>query len=206
MTDRLGDFDWARLGDEAVDLLRAYLRIDTTNPPGNEVAGSAFLAVSSRATTSRSRPRSRRRDAATCVRAAGRHRIAARAGAASPHRCRARGSPGLDRRSVRRRHRRRLPLRARRARHEVRGDHPTRGALALKRAGIRLPATSCSSPPPTRRTTASSARSSSRAIAAAGSPAPTRRSRSSAAFSIASSSRVRSGSSASPRRRRCPCG
>src|ERR671922_173248 len=36
--------DWHTLGDEAVDLLCAYLRIDTTNPPGNEIAGVRFLA------------------------------------------------------------------------------------------------------------------------------------------------------------------
>jgi acetylornithine deacetylase/succinyl-diaminopimelate desuccinylase-like protein len=36
--------DWAALGDETVDLLRRYLMIDTTNPPGNEVAGTRFLA------------------------------------------------------------------------------------------------------------------------------------------------------------------
>jgi acetylornithine deacetylase/succinyl-diaminopimelate desuccinylase-like protein len=36
--------DWTALGREAVELLRAYLRIDTTNPPGNEVAGTRFLA------------------------------------------------------------------------------------------------------------------------------------------------------------------
>ena len=36
--------DWTALGREAVELLRAYLRIDTTNPPGNEVAGARFLA------------------------------------------------------------------------------------------------------------------------------------------------------------------
>jgi acetylornithine deacetylase/succinyl-diaminopimelate desuccinylase-like protein len=36
--------DWRALGDEAVELLRAYLRIDTTNPPGNEIAGARFLA------------------------------------------------------------------------------------------------------------------------------------------------------------------
>jgi acetylornithine deacetylase/succinyl-diaminopimelate desuccinylase-like protein len=36
--------DWRALGAEAVDLLRAYLRIDTTNPPGNEIAGARFLA------------------------------------------------------------------------------------------------------------------------------------------------------------------
>jgi acetylornithine deacetylase/succinyl-diaminopimelate desuccinylase-like protein len=36
--------DWAMIGDEAVDLLRRYLTIDTTNPPGNEIAGARFLA------------------------------------------------------------------------------------------------------------------------------------------------------------------
>jgi acetylornithine deacetylase/succinyl-diaminopimelate desuccinylase-like protein len=35
--------DWAGLGEEAVQLLRRYLMIDTTNPPGNETAGVAFL-------------------------------------------------------------------------------------------------------------------------------------------------------------------
>jgi len=29
--------DWTALGEEAVDLLRRYLMIDTTNPPGNEI-------------------------------------------------------------------------------------------------------------------------------------------------------------------------
>jgi acetylornithine deacetylase/succinyl-diaminopimelate desuccinylase-like protein len=36
--------DWRSVGEETVDLLRAYLRIDTTNPPGNEIAGARFLA------------------------------------------------------------------------------------------------------------------------------------------------------------------
>src|ERR671922_2798128 len=36
--------DWHTLGDEAVELLCAYLAIDTTNPPGNEIAGARFLA------------------------------------------------------------------------------------------------------------------------------------------------------------------
>src|SRR4030095_10023127 len=31
-------------GDETIELLRRYLQIDTTNPPGNEVAGARFLA------------------------------------------------------------------------------------------------------------------------------------------------------------------
>src|SRR3989442_1248725 len=37
--------EWAALGDETVDLLRRYLMIDTTNPPGNEIAGTRFRAV-----------------------------------------------------------------------------------------------------------------------------------------------------------------
>src|SRR2546429_7603667 len=36
--------DFIAVGAEAVDLLRAYLTIDTTNPPGNEIAGARFLA------------------------------------------------------------------------------------------------------------------------------------------------------------------
>jgi len=36
--------DWTGLGDEAIDLLRRYLTIDTTNPPGGEIAGARFLA------------------------------------------------------------------------------------------------------------------------------------------------------------------
>ena len=36
--------DWSALGDETVELMRRYLMIDTTNPPGNEAAGAAFLA------------------------------------------------------------------------------------------------------------------------------------------------------------------
>ena len=35
--------DWTALGEEAVDLLRRYLMIDTTNPPGNEIEGAKFL-------------------------------------------------------------------------------------------------------------------------------------------------------------------
>ncbi len=37
--------DWKALGDETVDLLRRYLMIDTTNPPGNEIAGTRFLTA-----------------------------------------------------------------------------------------------------------------------------------------------------------------
>jgi len=36
--------DWQALGDETVELMRAYLRVNTTNPPGNETAGAQFLA------------------------------------------------------------------------------------------------------------------------------------------------------------------
>ncbi|HBH03794.1 MAG TPA: hypothetical protein DDZ42_18080 [Candidatus Rokubacteria bacterium] len=36
--------DWTALSDEAIDLLTRYLRIDTTNPPGGELAGARFLA------------------------------------------------------------------------------------------------------------------------------------------------------------------
>jgi acetylornithine deacetylase/succinyl-diaminopimelate desuccinylase-like protein len=35
--------DWPALGRETVELLRRYLMLDTTNPPGNETAGARFL-------------------------------------------------------------------------------------------------------------------------------------------------------------------
>jgi acetylornithine deacetylase/succinyl-diaminopimelate desuccinylase-like protein len=38
------EITWRGLGEEAVALLQQYLRIDTTNPPGNELAGAEFLA------------------------------------------------------------------------------------------------------------------------------------------------------------------
>jgi acetylornithine deacetylase/succinyl-diaminopimelate desuccinylase-like protein len=36
--------DWDALGRETVETLTRYLRVDTTNPPGNEIAGAQFLA------------------------------------------------------------------------------------------------------------------------------------------------------------------
>jgi acetylornithine deacetylase/succinyl-diaminopimelate desuccinylase-like protein len=36
--------DWRALGDEATALLSQYLRINTTNPPGNEIAAARWLA------------------------------------------------------------------------------------------------------------------------------------------------------------------
>jgi acetylornithine deacetylase/succinyl-diaminopimelate desuccinylase-like protein len=36
--------DWAQVGDRAAERLSAYLRIDTTNPPGDTRAAAAFLA------------------------------------------------------------------------------------------------------------------------------------------------------------------
>ena len=35
--------DWDAVADEAVDLLRRYIRLDTTNPPGNESIAADFL-------------------------------------------------------------------------------------------------------------------------------------------------------------------
>jgi acetylornithine deacetylase/succinyl-diaminopimelate desuccinylase-like protein len=37
------DIDWAKAGEEAVTVLQGYLRLDTTNPPGNETAGAEYL-------------------------------------------------------------------------------------------------------------------------------------------------------------------
>src|SRR2546422_681514 len=44
-TARSMSIDWTALGGESVDLLRRYLMIDTTNPPGNEADGATFLAA-----------------------------------------------------------------------------------------------------------------------------------------------------------------
>ncbi|HUI28326.1 MAG TPA: M20/M25/M40 family metallo-hydrolase [Candidatus Kryptonia bacterium] len=41
---RATDIDWSTTGDEAARLLSAYIRVDTTNPPGNETAAAKFLA------------------------------------------------------------------------------------------------------------------------------------------------------------------
>ncbi|MFZ5446485.1 MAG: M20/M25/M40 family metallo-hydrolase [Myxococcota bacterium] len=42
---RYGDaIDWNRAGDEAVQVLSDYLRVDTINPPGNETRGARFFA------------------------------------------------------------------------------------------------------------------------------------------------------------------
>ncbi|MBI4515223.1 MAG: M20/M25/M40 family metallo-hydrolase [Deltaproteobacteria bacterium] len=38
------DIDWRKAGDNAAQLLSAYIKIDTTNPPGNESAAAKFLA------------------------------------------------------------------------------------------------------------------------------------------------------------------
>jgi acetylornithine deacetylase/succinyl-diaminopimelate desuccinylase-like protein len=37
------DLDWAAIGAEGVEKLRAYVRIDTTNPPGNETPAAELL-------------------------------------------------------------------------------------------------------------------------------------------------------------------
>jgi acetylornithine deacetylase/succinyl-diaminopimelate desuccinylase-like protein len=36
--------DWKALGDEALEITRQYIRINTTNPPGNETPAAEFLA------------------------------------------------------------------------------------------------------------------------------------------------------------------
>jgi acetylornithine deacetylase/succinyl-diaminopimelate desuccinylase-like protein len=40
-----GDAEWNALGDEAGALLSRYLRINTTNPPGNEIVAARWLAA-----------------------------------------------------------------------------------------------------------------------------------------------------------------
>ncbi len=36
--------DWPKIGEESVELMQGYLRVNTTNPPGRETAGTRFLA------------------------------------------------------------------------------------------------------------------------------------------------------------------
>jgi acetylornithine deacetylase/succinyl-diaminopimelate desuccinylase-like protein len=45
LTTALGDAEWKALGDEATALLSQYLRINTTNPPGNEIVAARWLAA-----------------------------------------------------------------------------------------------------------------------------------------------------------------
>jgi acetylornithine deacetylase/succinyl-diaminopimelate desuccinylase-like protein len=40
-----GEAEWNALGNEATGLLSEYLRINTTNPPGNEIAAARWLAA-----------------------------------------------------------------------------------------------------------------------------------------------------------------
>ena len=44
MHPALDQVDWEKEGEAVVELLRALLRFDTTNPPGNEAECVAFLA------------------------------------------------------------------------------------------------------------------------------------------------------------------
>jgi acetylornithine deacetylase/succinyl-diaminopimelate desuccinylase-like protein len=37
--------DWNKAGEETVQVLREYLRVDTTNPPGNETRGAEFMGA-----------------------------------------------------------------------------------------------------------------------------------------------------------------
>jgi acetylornithine deacetylase/succinyl-diaminopimelate desuccinylase-like protein len=37
--------DWTAIEEETIELLRRYLMVDTSNPPGNETAGARFLAA-----------------------------------------------------------------------------------------------------------------------------------------------------------------
>jgi acetylornithine deacetylase/succinyl-diaminopimelate desuccinylase-like protein len=40
--DRMG-VDWGRIKEEAVQILSGYLKVDTSNPPGKEIAGARYL-------------------------------------------------------------------------------------------------------------------------------------------------------------------
>ncbi|HVM96282.1 MAG TPA: M20/M25/M40 family metallo-hydrolase [Candidatus Acidoferrales bacterium] len=41
---RAVDIDWAKVEGEATNFLSDYVKVDTTNPPGNEIAAARFLA------------------------------------------------------------------------------------------------------------------------------------------------------------------
>jgi acetylornithine deacetylase/succinyl-diaminopimelate desuccinylase-like protein len=43
LDDHLGAIAWPPYQDETVKLMREYLRIDTSNPPGNELAAAEFF-------------------------------------------------------------------------------------------------------------------------------------------------------------------
>ena len=43
MQNTTADIDWSEVSEQATDLLREYIRIDTTNPPGGEEAGADLL-------------------------------------------------------------------------------------------------------------------------------------------------------------------
>ena len=47
LTARATDIDWAKARTEAVQLLQELIRIDTTNPPGNESKAAAFFKKTS---------------------------------------------------------------------------------------------------------------------------------------------------------------
>ena len=127
------DFDAA--GKEAVGLLQAYLRVDTTNPPGNERRAADFF----KEIFDREGIESRIYDLGN-----GRANILARlpgngtlppAPAAQPPRRRARGGGALDRAAVLRGDPGRLRLGARRHRHEGHGDLPARDDAAAQALG-----------------------------------------------------------------------
>ncbi len=44
---RLSDIDWDAAASEAAEILSAYIKINTCNPPGNEIAGIAFIEAPS---------------------------------------------------------------------------------------------------------------------------------------------------------------
>ena len=44
MTTPQPSIDWNTVGRESIDLFRGLLRLDTTNPPGNELLAAEYLA------------------------------------------------------------------------------------------------------------------------------------------------------------------
>ena len=146
--------DWKALGDEAVEITRQYIRIDTTNPPGNETPAAEFLAgilgeAGYETTVLESAPGRGN----LIARLPGRARDPGGALCLLHHLDVVPGRPGrMVRRPVRRRDPRRLPLGPRRHRHEEHGrDAADVDVDRWPARGRRSSATWSSWPWPTRR-------------------------------------------------------
>ncbi len=124
---------------EAEDALVSYLKIDTTNPPGNETAGATFLRdllVKNGIAAQLVGDDPRRQSSLRAARV-GEERQSAPA--AQPHRRRSRRCVGLDESAVQRRAQGRVSLGTRRARYASRSTvAELMSLIELKRRGVKL--------------------------------------------------------------------